>query len=103
MISAVPISGAPIAGSGGATIARSILTKAGAWRGSDAVLPWFTIRPVDGLGAPLVRQMAVEFIPDPSSYAGGPKPAQVVTFGTTARIASDIKGRPEQDSQTIIV
>jgi hypothetical protein len=62
-----------------------------------------TIRQTDGLGAPLIRQMAVEYIADPASYAGGPKIAQVLSFGTCTRTLSDIKGRLQGASFSIRV
>lgn len=84
-------------------MAITTITKSIAWLAKAGVLVWATVRPVDGSGDTLQRQYAAEVIPDPSTYAGGPKPAQVQKWGTNVRQASDIKGRNEAATMTIIL
>lgn len=76
-------------------MAVTTVTKQQAWSGQVGVLAWVTIRNVDGLGNPLIKMISAEVIPDPSTYAGGLKLAQVLQFGTNSRTVSDIKGRSE--------
>jgi hypothetical protein len=84
-------------------MAISTITKGMAWAASVGVLPWWTIRNLDGTGTPIVVQMAAEVIPYPSTYAGGPKPARVQKFGQNSRTLSDIKGRSEAAAMSITV
>lgn len=82
-------------------MAVATLTRQQAWRGNASVLVWVTFHWADSLGNPVSYLWSGEYIPDPSTYAGGPKTARVLKWDKNERQLTDRKGRVETSTLTI--